>query len=306
MRAVITGATGFAGKWLVKELLEQNDEVTVVVRDKNNLPDEWNEKVSVVEASLSQLSGLCADSFSVGSADIFFHMAWAGTSGMERADTSLQLDNVRAACDAVRLAGRLKCKRFVNAGSIMEYEAMQYIPSENAVPGMGNIYSTAKLAADFMAKTVSKQEKIEYINLIISNIYGAGEKSPRFLNTTLRKMLRNEDVALTTGDQLYDFIYVTDAAKAIVFAGKNGRPDSTCYIGNPEQFPLKEFVLRMKKVLQSNSGLLFGAVPFAGASLSYHEFDTRKLEKMGFAPEVFFEQGVLLTRDWILEENDAY
>ena len=43
MRAVITGATGFAGKWLVKELLEQNDEVTVVVRDKNNLPDEWNE-----------------------------------------------------------------------------------------------------------------------------------------------------------------------------------------------------------------------------------------------------------------------
>lgn len=303
MKAIVTGATGFVGRWLVNELLSQGDEVTIIVRDREQVPREWSTRVHIAEGSLKQLRRLEAQDFFSSRADIFFHFAWDGTSGAKRADVCLQLQNVQSACDAVELAKRLQCRRFVNAGSIMEYEAVQYVPADGSAPGMGNIYSTAKLTADFMAKTTAAQAGIDYINAIISNIYGAGERSARFLNTTLRKMMNHEPVPLTHGEQLYDFIYASDAAKAIVFAGKKGEKNASYYIGNARQYPLKEFVLQMKEVTGSQSQLLFGEVPFAGAMLSYREFDTGKLAQMGFWPDIDFAQGIRLTKEWILEEE---
>lgn len=303
MKAIVTGATGFAGKWLVDELLFQGDDITVIVRDKRRVPKEWGGMVHMVEAPLGQLRLLQAEDFAGKGGDIFFHFAWDGTSGDRRADISLQLHNVEFACDAVGLAKRLHCRRFVNAGSIMEYEAMQYISSDASRPGMGNIYSTAKLAADFMAKAMALQAGIEYISAVISNIYGPGERSARFLNATLRKMLKNEEVPLTHGEQLYDFIYASDAAKAIVLAAKKGMGNTSYYIGNARQRQLKEFIIQMKGAVGSKSQLLFGKVPFSGAMSVYQELDTEKLRMLGFAPEVGFGDGVKLTKEWILEEE---
>lgn len=305
MRAVVTGATGFVGTWLVKELLKQNDEVTIIVRDKKKVQTEWLGKVEVVEASLEQLQNLTSCDFAQKTADIFFHLAWAGMSREKRADIDLQLENIRATAEAVKLAKKLCCKRFVYAGSIMEYEAIQYVTSDDGMAGMGSIYSVAKVTGDYIAKTLAVQECMEYINVIISNIYGAGEKSERFLNTTLRKMLRNEEIAMTHGTQLYDFIYVTDAVKAILLVAKEGRANASYYIGNAEQRMLRDYVLEMKSVLHSNSELLFGAIPFAGTMLTYKEFDTKKLQEMGFMPEVSFEEGIIRTRDWILSNLEG-
>lgn len=303
MKTIVSGATGFVGQWLVKELLRQGDKVTIIVRDNAHIPTEWSGNVDIVSTNLKEMSSLTEKDFKDEAADIFFHFAWDGTSGDMRADINKQLQNVSAACSAVEIAKKLKCKRFINAGSIMEYEAMQYIPSDGAMPGMGNIYSTAKMTADFMAKTVAVKNGIEYVNVIISNIYGAGEKSARFLNSTIRKMLKNEPISLTHGNQLYDFIYASDAARAIVLVAKNGEKFSSYYIGNKKQYPLKAFVMEMKKILQSDSELEFGKIPFVGAELTYKEFNTLQLEKLGYTSKVTFEDGVKMTRNWILEED---
>lgn len=302
MKVIVTGATGFVGKWLVDKLLEQKDDVAVIVRDKKRIPKEWEPDVHVVEASLESYESLDKNSFPWKTADIFFHLAWAGTAGVKRADVTLQLQNVKASCEAVKFASAMKCRRFVNAGSIMEYEAMNGISVDDANPSLGCIYSTAKLAADFMAKTIAVSEHLSYINVIISNIYGAGESSPRFLNTTLKKMLKDEEIPFTAGTQMYDFIYVTDAVNAVIEVARKGEDNSSYYIGNSNQRPLKEFVLEMRDVLHSKARLLFGEIPMSGTPLTYQEFDTTKLERMGIIPEVTFARGIELTRDWILEE----
>ena len=302
MKIVITGATGFVGQWVVKEYLARQDDITVLVRDLKRVPAEWDGRVHVIQASLSDFERLNKKDFKEDEYDLFYHFAWSGTSGMERANTELQLDNVKYTCDAVRLAAKIGCKRFVYAGSIMEYEAMQYVLKDATQPGMGNIYSTAKLTANFMAKTIAVKEGIEYINIIISNIYGKGEISTRFLNTTIRKMISNEKISMTLGEQLYDFIYVSDAAEAIVLSAEKGERNSSYYIGNTSQRPLKEYVLKMKEVLMSKSELAFGEIPFCGALLSYKEFDTYKLEKLGFTPKITFAQGVRLVGEWMRED----
>lgn len=301
MRVIVTGATGFIGKWLVDELLYQKDEVLVIARNVQCIPERWKNKLYIMEMPLQDLTKLKTVDFPWEEADIFFHLSWDGTAGDHRADIPLQLLNIMNTCNAVELAGKLKCKRFINTGSVMEYEAMQYIPLENAKPGKGYIYSTAKLAADFIAKIMAINGQMEYINAVISNIYGPGERSERFINSTVRKMLNNEKIPLTHGMQLYDFIYITDAVKEMVLAGKNGEKNSVYYIGNEEPRTLKYFILQMKEILHSDSELLFGRIPYQSAMLTYKEFDTKKISQLGFRPEVPFEQGIALLQKWILE-----
>lgn len=301
--AIVTGATGFVGQWLVKELYRSGYNVTAVVRNIQKVPDDWEEKIEIVECDINNYGNVAKDIFRFSEYDFFFHFAWAGTSGPERADYKIQLKNVYAACEALKLSKRLGCRRFINAGSVMEYEAMQHIPQDGVQPSVGFIYSTAKLTADFMLKSLASQEKIEYINVIISNIYGVGEISERFLNQLLRKMISNQRIILTSGEQLYDFIYVTDAVKGIVYAAQNGEKNSAYYIGSRTPYPLKTFILQIKEILGSNAELAFGDMPYNGTKLSYKEFDTNKLYDMGYCMEVSFQEGIIKTSEWIQRED---
>lgn len=298
MRAIVTGATGFVGKNIVNELLKNSVEVIAVDMNVDNVPSEWNEKVTCVKLNIFDENNY--EVLGKYEAEIVFHLAWAATSGNLRGDVSLQLDNAKYACKLMEYLAKNGCKRFVFAGSIMEYEAMEYISKDDSNPSLGMMYSTAKLTADFMLKTLANSLGIEYVNVLISNIYGAGERSARFLNTMLRKMMNNENIELTHCNQLYDFIYVTDAAKAIVASGLNGKSMNTYYIGNKNALPLRNFVEQMMKVTQSSSNLEFGKVPYNNALLTYKEFDTSKvIDELKVSYEYDFEQGIKETMTWM-------
>jgi len=300
-KAVVTGASGFLGTWLVKELASRGIETIAVVRNLNSDTAAIS-RLGNVRTVICPIAGMAGLPGLVGDRDIdvFYHLAWAGTCGSDRGDVRLQLSNVQAACDAVKAARDMGCAKFVNAGSVMEYEAMKYIPMDGSTPGLGSIYSAAKQAADFMAKTLAATLSLPYVNAIISNIYGAGEKSERLINSTLRKFLNNEKAAFTHGEQLYDFIYISDAARAFYLIGEKGKAYNSYYVGNKEPRPLKEFIIRMRDSAGCSNELNFGEIPFKGALLKYDEFDMAKLSReLGFAPEVSFEQGIRYTVEWI-------
>lgn len=302
MKALVTGATGFVGKALIEELLENKIDVVAYVRNSIKIPEKWlkDNGIKIIYGDLNELGMKVYPDLIDEKIDIFFHFGWFGTSGKERADIEGQLQNVRNTCEAVKAGASLGCKTFVNAGSIMEYEVIKLMNSGNYIAGMSNIYSTSKLAADFMARTLANSLSIKYINVIISNIYGIGEESERFLNTTIQKMMKNEEILLTHGNQLYDFIYVTDAVKAILMAGTEGKGNESYYIGNSFQRPLKDFILEMKTVLGSESELKFGAVPLNAPSITYEEFDTKKVEReFGIKSNVTFQEGIKRVKKWM-------
>lgn len=302
---IVTGATGFIGRNLVFKLLSDNEKVTVIVRDENTARELWGDTVVVIEQDLADSSSLRITDFRYDLDEaIIIHFAWDGTSGDKRAREVTQLNNVRLSCEFMRRMCELGCKRFVNAGSIMEYEAIKTIAMDGERPQRNTIYSVAKLSVDFMLKTIAADINVEYINIIISNIYGPGEKSKRFLNSVIRGMIQNVDIRLTDGYQLYDFIYVTDAMDMIVAVAKNGRPFESYYIGNSKQKSLREFVCDAKEAINSSSALLFGTVPFTGQALDYSEFDCSKVEnELGIIPKVSFRDGVKYTREAILREK---
>ncbi len=68
--------------------------------------------------------------------------------------------------------------------------------------------------------------------MAISNAYGPFEVNLRFINATLRKMLNGAKCNFTAGEQMYDFIYIIDAAKAFIAIGEKGISNKTYYIGS--------------------------------------------------------------------------
>ena len=182
---------------------------------------------------------------------------------------------------------------------------MEAIMALETEPGINTLYCIAKTAANHMARTVAGSLGIDYIRAVISNIYGPGEMSPRLVNTSLRKMLDGEHCSFTAGDQMYDFIYITDAAKAIAAIGEMGRSNKTYYVGSQNPRPLKEFLITMRDCVDPGIKIGLGEVPFKGVSLTYREFDIDSVKNdTGFVPTVSFTEGIQNTIAW-LRRNGA-
>lgn len=302
-KAVVTGANGFVGSALCRELSLREVEVIAVVRNQEsdiarieNLP-----RIRLVYCDLSNFKNL-AEIILDRDIDVLYHLAWIGSAGSLRGDVNTQLDNVRFSCDTVKACADMQCKRFVFASSIMEYEIMAVMQSDK-VPGINTLYSSAKVAADYMTRTLAGNMGIQYIRAVISNIYGAGEISPRLINTSLRKLLAGEHCAFSTGEQIYDFIYITDAAKTFVAIGEKGLANGTYYIGSLSPKPLKDFLYEMRDQIDPQIKIGVGEIPFNGITLSYKEFDVMAVKKdTGFEPEISFAEGIQKTIAWLRKE----
>lgn len=306
-KVIITGANGFIGKNLVKELARKGIKVYAIVKDiTSNISEIKNiPNIEIIYCNLDNILELKQKICDIG-IDVFYHFAWAGTSGNTRANYELQLINVKSCCDAVKVAHEMKIKKFILAGSIMEYECQKYIPQDFAKPGVGNIYSIAKLSAHYMAKTLAYNLGIQFVCATISNIYGVGEVSQRLINTTIIKLIKNEETSFTEGNQLYDFIYIDDAIRAFELIGQYGKPFKTYYIGNKKPQLLMEFLLKIKSCINENIELGLGKVPFNGVSLNYTEFSTMGLyEDFDFKPIVNFEDGIKKTEKWLRKVIDG-
>lgn len=292
-KVVITGANGFVGSNLTKSFAADGYKVIAVV--KNESSDISSIKdidgVEIVYCELDEIEKLPE----IIQEDVshFLHFAWQSSAGADRGNPLIQFNNVENACKSVKAAKQLGCERYIFAGSIMAYEAKEYILNDYACPTPAYIYSTAKLSAEMAVKTIAAEQGIEFIDVVISNIFGVGEKSARFLNATIRKILAGEELNLTSCEQLYDFIYVTDAADAIKTAALKGENLCSYYIGNEEQYPLKSFILEAINAINPGIKANFGAIPFKGTYYNYHNvIDTSKLTELGFKPKISFKEGV--------------
>lgn len=230
---------------------------------------------------------------------MFYHFAWAGSAGPERADTALQLNNVQWTVDALRAAKELGCRRFVCAGSIVEHETMAAAYTQGNRPGMGYIYGSGKLAAHTMCMSVAANIGIELVWPEITNAYGIGERSPRLVNTTIQKCIRGEAPQFTAGTQNYDFVYIDDVARAFRLIGENGKPFHEYLIGSSSARPLREFLEEMQKAIAPELDFQFGDIPFTGVDLPLSAFDCAETERdTGFRAQVGFADGCKRTMLW--------
>lgn len=296
--AIVTGANGFVGGALTRELLANGYKVYALDREgcNHNLPE--NENCVFIPCDLADMASL-VNRIPKDEAQIMYHFAWLGSAGPARADTKVQLQNAQWTVDSLRVAKELGCQRFVCAGSIMEHETIAAAYTQGNKPGLGYIYGSGKLVAHTMCMSVAADIGIDLIWPEITNAYGVGERSPRMVNTTIQKCIRGEAPQFTAGTQNYDFVYIDDVARAFRLIGENGKPFHEYLIGSSTARPLKEFLLEMKGAIAPELDFIFGDIQFTGIDLPLNKFDCSQTEQdTGFRAQISFAEGCKRTCEW--------
>lgn len=304
-KAVVTGANGFVGSHVCKELANGNTKVYAVIKDENENIDSIKDLqgISIVYCDLDNIESL-SEKIPDNDIDVFYHFAWVGSAGNLRCDENIQLKNALWTAQALRTADKMGCKKFVNAGSIMEKETYTAVYTQESTPGLPYIYGAGKLIAHAICKPIANSLNIDLCWAVITNAYGAGEFSPRFVNTTIRKIIAGEPLQFTAATQNYDFIYIDDVAKAFVAIGEYGKANKEYTIGSGNARPLKEFIIEMQQALAPDAKPIFGDVPFTGVNMPLEAFDTTDIQTdCRFKPSISFAEGTKMTMDWIKTVN---
>lgn len=303
---VITGPTGAIGTALIQLCIEQRVKVLAIVRKgsdrKARLPQ--SPLLRILECSLDGLKTLDENRLrmagaEIGRYDIFYHFAWAATIGDGRNDMRLQTENICYALDAVALASRLGCHTFIGAGSQAEYGRCHTKLSDLTPTFPENGYGMAKLCAGQMTRLECRKYGLCHIWARILSVYGPGDGEKTMISMVIRSLLAGERPALTKGEQMWDYLYSGDAARAMYLLGKSGRDGSIYCIGSGQARPLREYIEILRDCMNPELKPDFGAVPYGEKQIMYLCADIGKLtEDTGFVPEVEFAEGIRETIAW--------
>lgn len=303
-KVIITGATGFIGGALTKKLLSMGVKVYGIDINSEKLDEmkQYGDFVPIV-ADFTKYEKIL-DTIKDKDIDIFFHFALKG--GLESQairNYELQLENVKFTCDSLVLANRLNVKKFVFAGTANEYEIRELLNSDSPQPRYTCIYSTAKLAAEMMCKTLAYNNDIEYSAGLIAFSYGEGNKSKQVVNIVINQLQNNALPKLVEGNNLYDIIYIDDIVNAFIAIGEKGKNMKSYYVGHRKLKKFKEVMKDICDIVNPNIKLQFGEYKDSPA-MNYSLVDLNALyNDTGFECKADFKESILKTAEWVKTLN---
>lgn len=302
VNAIITGATGFLGAALAGRILESGGKVAAIVRrnSPNRLRLADHPSLQVVEGDLSDV-GSWRVPLSGFRGEVFYHLAWNGVGNSFRNDP-LQITNIEPSLATLRLAAELGCRRWIGAGSQGEYGPLNKRISEQEPLAPTTLYGAAKGATCLLSQALGRQLGVETVWARVFSTYGPGDNSGWMLVDVIRQLLAGQRPALTPGEQLWDYLYVDDAADALFAMGSADHLCGVYNLGSGQSRTIRSIAEIARDMIDPSLPLGFGEIPYRPDQVMHLEADIDKLvRETGWRPRIELESGVKNLLEWIKE-----
>lgn len=292
MTFAITGATSMLGVATIKNCISKNISVISFVRKGSSkiecLPP--SPLVKIVECDLAQMKDF---DFEGLSADVFIYFGWAFTDKTGRNDVSKQLENVQYTIDAVHLAKRLGCRKFVGAGSQAEYGTPNVTLTADTPVNPLIPYGVAKYAAGRLSAMECKKEGLEYNWVRILSVYGPHDNEGTLLNQLVYNAKNNIPMGLSECEQVWDYLHEDDAGVAFVAVAEKGVDGKIYPLGSGVGRPLKEYVQDVISVVNPDYKPEYGKFSYSPTQPMYLVADVSELEKdTGWRAKIDFKESI--------------
>lgn len=306
MRCLVTGASGFVGSWLVRQLLQEGHAVMVVVRPGGKHPrlKAIASHLEFAYADLSTMQNIAEEVKHFGP-DVTFHLAWWGGNSSRFADDPEQIyTNLPGTLALVRIAHETGCKGFFFFGSSVEYGTYLVPVRETDAVLPRNLYGCSKYAMMQLTQALSVKWGMRFCGIRPFWIYGPRDDELRMIPYVIHQFLDGKRPKVTPGEQLWDFLYVEDAIRALTKLAANQDVAGIFNLGSGAPRPLKDIITIIRDLINPKLAIGFGELPYAPDQVMHLEADISKLRlTTGWKPEISLEEGLRRTVKWYSSEN---
>lgn len=293
-KVVITGGSGFIGSWLIKEMLQNEIKVILLVRRKIADPLYAQENVQqILYHSEEYKNFMKAENCDI---DAFYHLAWGGVSSEQKNDSQLQMDNIIFSLEMLEYASAIGAKKFIATGTVAEYAFCESIMDVNARQTPNDMYGAAKTATHYMLETKARLIKMPFIWTVIPSTFGEGRKENNIITYTITSLLRGEKPKYGFLLQMWDFLYVGEVVRALRLIGEKGISGKNYGIGSGIFKPLRNYVIDIRDIINPKLELGIGDIPSYSDKVFSSCVSIYDLTKdTGFIPKITFEEGIRRT-----------
>lgn len=277
---LLTGASGFIGKYLLSRLIENKIKVICLVRNEIEcLGSEWVQQICLPEFTADKILR-ALDNIS---AEVVFHLAAYGVNPHARLPLEMINVNLMSFVALLMAIKDRPPKQIIHIGTCSEYalaEKDQLINEAHPLHPW-SIYGASKISSALYGLTVADQFNLPFIHLRLFGVYGPGEASYRLAPSLIQKLLVGEKVELSPGRQIRDFLYVEDVVDALIAAGNLPPQRDIFNICSSYPISVRDFALQVGSLMVSSNNLLnFGALDYRVGEPMWLVGDNRKFCKM--------------------------
>lgn len=323
---VVTGAAGFIGSYLSKNLLDSDSSIKIIGIDcitdyydvslkeeRLNMLSNYGDRFNFIKGDISDKS-LIDEIFSKYKPDVVVNLA--AQAGVRYSITNPDAyikSNLIGFYNILETCRHNPVKHLVFASSSSVYGTNKKVPysTEDKVDNPVSLYAATKKSNELMAHAYCKLYKIPATGLRFFTVYGPmGRPDMAYFKFT-NKLVKGEPIEIyNMGDMYRDFTYIDDIVKGIVNVmqkspdeTEDGAPYKIYNIGNNKPESLMYFVETLEKCL-INEGIISEPgkkvlLPMQPGDVYQTYADVKELEKdFGFKPSTSLETGLANFAKW--------
>lgn len=253
-KVILTGGTGFIGQHALHYLLDRGHEIHVLSSKKSHGMNGaiWHQQ------DLMDFAGT-RDFVKKIQATHLLHLAWTVKPGQFW--TSVEnLSWVQCSLNLIRAFQESGGRRIVAAGTCGEYDWNGDIFDEKTSQFCpATLYGASKRGLYLISEAFAHSKNLSFAWGYVFHLYGPGENPNRFLPSIIRGLLQKKIIPCSHGDQIRDFLHVSDVARAFVSLLESSLIGGV-NIGSGNEISLKKLARMVADQIGGHELLHFGAL----------------------------------------------
>lgn len=311
-RVAITGATGYVGARVARELVAAGAQVIALHREDGTGTARLGDAAGSIDFREVELTDFVRlrEALADARPAYVFHLATYYAVDNDT-DLGAMVDtNVKAGGLLVSACRDLPGLRMlVNTGTCAEYGDYRGPADEDTRLEPNNAYASTKAAQTLLMRQLGRDLGVPLVTLRLYNLYGEHEKPSRIVPAVALSLARGERVELTAGEQAKDYTYVGDVARAFLHAGAHPEAAGEIVnIGSGTTITMRALVEQIARHFDGGAELLdFGARPYRADEMWFQGTKTEKAERLlGWKATTPLSEGIARVAAWYLENAGLY
>ena len=232
------------------------------------------------------------------SPDIIYHLAWEGVGNQYRNDLS-QINNISSTLNLIKKSKECGCQKFIGLGSQAEYGPKKEAITEEFPTTPTTLYGEAKLACGKISSKVADSIDLKFAWLRLFSAYGPKDDPHWMIPYVILQLNQGFSPNLTAGEQLWDYLYVTDVAEALWKVSISQEATGFFNLGSGHAPSLKTTIEKIRNKIDPNIPLKFGEIPYRPDQVMHLQANITRLQKLAhWNPDVNLDDGLQQTIEW--------